>query len=87
MIKRLAKSKDEVSMAILTHNYNEEITHVGAGVRWLRWLCDANGQDAVSTYHALVRERYPGNIRPPFNDEARLAAGMTPEWYEPLAPP
>lgn len=39
----------------------------------------------ISTFHATVRSYFRGPLKPPFNEEARKAAGFAPEWYEPLA--
>ena len=36
-------------------------------------------------FQALVRAHFHGTTKPPFNVEARSAAGFPPEWYEPLA--
>jgi uncharacterized ferritin-like protein (DUF455 family) len=36
-------------------------------------------------FYDLVRTRFHGNLKPPFNTEARSAAGMTEDWYLPLA--
>lgn len=33
----------------------------------------------------MVPQYFHGKLKPPFNVPAREAAGMTPEWYEPLA--
>jgi uncharacterized ferritin-like protein (DUF455 family) len=38
-------------------------------------------------FHALVRAHFKGSLKPPFNVEARAAAGFTEEWYEPLSTP
>lgn len=65
--------------------YRDEIGHVAAGARWFSWLATQAGVDAASAYHALLRERYKGGLKPPFNAEARAEAGMPPDWYEPLA--
>jgi uncharacterized ferritin-like protein (DUF455 family) len=62
--------------------YRDEITHVAAGARWFSWL---HGDDAASAYHAILRERYKGGLKPPFNDAARAEAGMPVDWYGPLA--
>jgi hypothetical protein len=35
----------------------------------------------------IIRERYRGRVVGPFNDAARLEAGMGPEWYIPLTEP
>ena len=33
----------------------------------------------------IVPKYFRGRLKPPFNDEARAAAGFTPAWYEPLS--
>uniref|UniRef100_A0A0E0KE02 DUF455 domain-containing protein n=1 Tax=Oryza punctata TaxID=4537 RepID=A0A0E0KE02_ORYPU len=47
------------------------------------------GDDAesavVRTFHSVVRKYFRGPLKPPFNTEARKAAGFEPAWYEPLA--
>uniref|UniRef100_J3LNZ1 DUF455 family protein n=2 Tax=Oryza brachyantha TaxID=4533 RepID=J3LNZ1_ORYBR len=39
----------------------------------------------IRTFHSVVREYFRGPLKPPFNTEARKAAGFDPAWYEPLA--
>ncbi|PKA47566.1 hypothetical protein AXF42_Ash014762 [Apostasia shenzhenica] len=39
----------------------------------------------IQTFHTTVRKHFRGTLKPPFNIEARKAAGFGPEWYEPLA--
>lgn len=78
---------DATSAAILTANYQEEITHVGAGTRWFCYVCHRDGADPVRRFHELVRRHFRGLLKPPFNEEARAAAGMSPEWYWPLTEP
>ncbi|XP_042413947.1 uncharacterized protein HI_0077-like [Zingiber officinale] len=39
----------------------------------------------IQRFHATVREHFRGPLKPPFNAEARKAAGFGPDWYEPLA--
>ncbi|CAN6312666.1 unnamed protein product [Urochloa humidicola] len=39
----------------------------------------------IQTFHRFVREYFRGPLKPPFNTEARKAAGFEPAWYEPLA--
>lgn len=122
----------------------EEISHCGAGVRWLTYLFDQAAQqdppavepselelqpqsfpDVESWFHALVRRHFKGDLKvcachviwqftlclrlrycrirlsepdareahltvippcaqPPFNEEARAAAGFTAQWWQPL---
>lgn len=50
------------------------------------WTTDAKQYDDVATwFQSLVRRYFHGNLKPPFNTEARAAAGFDPEWYLPLA--
>lgn len=65
--------------------YRDEITHVAAGVRWFAWLAQRAGVEAAGAYHAILRQRYKGGLKPPFNDAARAEAGMPLAWYAPLA--
>lgn len=53
-------------------------------------LDDSNSIDedeaaVIRTFHRIVREYFRGPLKPPFNTEARKAAGFEPSWYEPLA--
>lgn len=41
--------------------------------------------EVIPKFHAIVRTYFRGPLKPPFNEEARKAAGFGPEWYEPLA--
>lgn len=88
MLAKLAKSQDDDSRRILTANYAEEITHVGAGHKWFVLTARAGGvadADIPAAFHDTVKAHFRGALKPPFNHEARSAAGMTREWYEPLA--
>ena len=88
-IARFRSSGDKVSADMVEHTiYPEEITHVTAGMRWFRFLCNHQDiKDPVAHFHSIVRERFHGALKPPFNTEARSAAGFTEEWYLPLAAP
>jgi uncharacterized ferritin-like protein (DUF455 family) len=35
----------------------------------------------VETWRALVRRHFKGALKPPFNDEARAAAGFSAKYY------
>lgn len=47
---------------------------------------EGSGEDGavIRTFHATVRGYFRGPLKPPFNAQARKAAGFGPEWYEPL---
>ncbi len=85
MIAKLRHAGDDRSADILQVIHDDEITHVAAGVRWFRFLCERKGLDAAKTYGALVRERFKGQLKPPFNRTSRDTAGLPAEFYEPLA--
>ncbi len=85
MTARLRAVGDERSADLLQVIHDEEIAHVAAGVRWFRFLCERRGLEPAATYRALVRERFKGRIKPPFNRQSRDAAGFGTEFYEPLA--
>lgn len=84
-IERLERAEDPESAAILGRIYRDEIGHVAAGNRWFRHLCDAQGKPPTSAFHEAVRRYFRGGLKPPFNDFARMEAGLSPEFYEPLA--
>ncbi|MEX6723141.1 ferritin-like domain-containing protein [Parapedomonas caeni] len=84
-IERLRKAGDDESAAILERIYTDEITHVAAGVRWFNHLCESADGDSQAMFHAAVRQFFRGDLKPPFNDSARLQAGMMSGFYHPLA--
>ncbi|KAK6929116.1 Protein of unknown function DUF455 [Dillenia turbinata] len=42
-------------------------------------------EEVIKKFHETVRTHFRGPLKPPFNEEARKAAGFGPQWYEPLA--
>ncbi|XP_051119940.1 uncharacterized protein LOC127243809 [Andrographis paniculata] len=99
-ISRFRKGGDNKTADLLEKViYPEEITHCAAGVKWFKYLClrsrkleleDDNitenlRDEIVEKFHATVRAHFRGPLKPPFNEEARKAAGFGPQWYEPLA--
>ncbi len=81
MIDKLRRAGDEASAEILEVIYREEITHVAAGERWFARLCRRQGRAPGVAWEALVGQHFKGVLKPPFNDEARRAAGMSPDVY------
>lgn len=84
-IERFQSVGDEVSAKILSRIYKDEIRHVSAGTIWFGWLCDERGFNAVETWQSLVKLRFRGSLKPPFNDSARHDAGLTQEYYTVIA--
>jgi uncharacterized ferritin-like protein (DUF455 family) len=85
MILRLERAGDAASAAALRRIYQDEIGHVAAGLRWFEWLCQRRGLDPAAAFHDCVRRHFTGALKPPFNAEARSAAGFPAGYYEPLA--
>ena len=65
----------------------DEVGHVAIGNQWYRFLCEREGLDPVVHYQALVDRYQAPRLHPPFNEEARLRAGFTPEELAWLVPP
>jgi uncharacterized ferritin-like protein (DUF455 family) len=87
MIATLRRHGDEASAAALEVIYREEIGHVAAGKRWFDWLAAERGLEPSAAFHDLVRRHFRGQLKPPFNTEARAAAGLPLDFYERLASP
>jgi uncharacterized ferritin-like protein (DUF455 family) len=85
MIDRLTAAGDRESAAVLEIIYRDEIGHVAVGKRWFDWLCAGDGRDPAATWQALVRRYFKGRLKPPFNEAARAAAGLSAEDYLPLS--
>jgi uncharacterized ferritin-like protein (DUF455 family) len=87
MAQRLEHAGDDRSAALLRQILADEIGHVAAGCRWFEFLCRANGLAAETTFREAVRRCFKGELKPPFNHEAREAAGFPPAYWQPPAGP
>jgi uncharacterized ferritin-like protein (DUF455 family) len=79
MIKGLQAAGDTAGAAILNVIYQEEIGHVAAGSRWFRYLCTQRSLESRQTFRELVAKHFIGELRGPFNMEARIMAGFDAE--------
>jgi uncharacterized ferritin-like protein (DUF455 family) len=86
MATRLDRAGDAPSAAILRRIHRDEIGHVAVGVRWFERLCRERGLQPESMFHDRVRRFFRGRLKPPFNHQARAAAGFAADYYTPLAP-
>lgn len=84
-IERFRSGGDQTSARILERIYTDEIRHVSAGTTWFGWLCDQRGFEPTATWQSLVKSRFRGALKPPFNDSARHDAGLTQEFYAVIA--
>eukprot|EP00730_Choanoeca_flexa_P002910 TRINITY_DN11224_c0_g1_i9.p3 TRINITY_DN11224_c0_g1~~TRINITY_DN11224_c0_g1_i9.p3 ORF type:complete len:122 (+),score=23.96 TRINITY_DN11224_c0_g1_i9:575-940(+) len=85
-IAKFRKHDDVVSADMLDTIYQEEITHVAAGMRWFRYSVAADNlkDEPTTVFHRTVLKYFHGALKPPFNDEGRAQAGFTSDWYLPL---
>ena len=84
-VARFEAAGDSASARILSRIYHDEIRHVAAGTRWFEAGCRGRGIDAPTTWSNLVQTRFRGFVKPPFNDSARRAAGLTQEYMASVA--
>ncbi len=84
---KLARNGDTITPPALDVIYRDEIAHVAAGVRWFRHLAAERGLDPAPHYQDLLRQRFPGGLKAPFNHAARDQADFPAHWYEPMAKP
>ncbi len=86
-VARLRTAGDDDTAAILDVIYADEIKHLAVGVRWFEFLCRRENKNPHAAYRDIIAARFPGGLRPPFNLEARKAAGMSAEYLEPWMRP
>lgn len=79
MALKLRQMGDDTSAGILDRIYTDEITHVEVGNRWFRYVCEQRSLDGVAVFKDLLKGENSAYLRSPFNDEARLKAGFTPD--------
>lgn len=78
MIDGLTRCGDKKAATILKLIYQEEIEHVSIGSKWFQYFCQKRGLPPESTFHELIKQYMHGELRGPFNSEARLKAGFSP---------
>jgi len=84
-IVRFETAKDVVTARILGRILDDEVRHVAAGVRWFNQACVIRGDSPANAWRALVATHFRGVLKPPFNDSARAAAGLTIDFYGEVA--
>jgi len=85
MIEKLTDVGDIQSVNLLKVIYNEEIGHVAIGARWFQKLAQNRSKEPESWFHELVGDYYKGQLKPPFNVQARTLAGLKQGYYMPLS--
>ncbi len=85
MVERFSAQDDQVSAKILTRIYTDEIRHVGVGTKWFESRAHEMDIKSEDFWKTLVTRYFRGSLKAPFNDSARQKAGLTRDYYMPLA--
>ena len=85
MLERVRAQGDESGARILERILDDEIRHVRAGSTHFSAHCAKEGLDPDDHWKFLVKMHFGGMLKPPFNDSARHAAGLSRECYGALA--
>ena len=84
MIKRLASVGDNETVEILKIIFDQEIGHVSIGSRWFNHACKQENLEPEETFQQLLNEYMSGELRGPFEVEARKKAGFSSAELEAL---
>ena len=88
-VARFRAGGDEASAQLLEGRIlPEEVSHCAKGVAWFRRLHvaahpGADDAHAAAAFRQAVADHFRGSLKPPFNEQARAAAGFDPAWYLP----
>jgi uncharacterized ferritin-like protein (DUF455 family) len=70
---------------ILQRILDDEIRHVAVGTKHFIAVCRSRGMPPENHWKMLVKRHFRGALKPPFNDSARLTAGLSREFYAGVA--
>lgn len=76
-IVRARTQGDESGARILERILDDEIRHVAVGTKHFNACARIRDTDAENLWISLVRSHFRGGLKPPFNDSARVAAGLS----------
>ena len=76
-VARFRGNGDERSARILERILDDEIRHVRFGTKHFANLCNERGVPIADEWKRLLDRYFRGSVKPPFNDSARLAAGLS----------
>lgn len=84
-LDRVRASGDGRGARILQRILDDEIRHVRFGATHFAAVAQQLNEDHDSLWKTLVSRHFGGAVKPPFNDSARLAAGLSRDLYADLA--
>ncbi|EIZ79939.1 hypothetical protein WSK_1477 [Novosphingobium sp. Rr 2-17] len=84
-LSRVRNAGDEGGARILERILDDEIRHVGIGTKHFVAHAERLNKEPVDLWKHLVFRHFNGELKPPFNDSARLAAGLSRDYYAGVA--
>ena len=84
-LERVEAAGDAGGAMILKRILDDEIRHVAFGTKHFLRCAEMAQQPPESLWQSLVKQHFRGVIKPPFNDSARLAAGLSRDFYTAIA--
>lgn len=84
-LERVRAVGDMRGAAILERILDDEIVHVRFGSTHFIALAESLGESPESLWKSLVNRHFRGSVKPPFNDSARLSAGLPRSFYTGVA--
>lgn len=84
-LERVAAAGDAGGAKILARILDDEIRHVAVGTKHFVRCAETVQESPQSYWKMLVKSHFHGIVRPPFNDSARLAAGLSRDFYAEIA--
>lgn len=84
-LERVRAAGDARGARILERILDDEIVHVRFGAKHFTAWCESRGLIPADQWKMLVQSHFRGGLKPPFNDSARAAAGLSRLGYAALA--
>lgn len=84
-LERVSAAGDAGGAKILARILDDEIRHVGIGTKHFLRCTEMVQAEPESLWQSLVKQHFRGHVKPPFNDSARLAAGLSRGFYAEIA--
>lgn len=84
-LERVRAAGDEHGSRILERILDDEIRHVAAGTKHFLRCAELMQSEPESLWQGLVKRHFRGHVKPPFNDSARLQAGLPRGFYAEIA--
>lgn len=84
-LERVRASGDAHGARLLERILDDEIRHVRIGAIHFTAWSERRNEDPAERWKSLVKRYFRGSVKPPFNDSARLTAGLSRYPYHALA--